>query len=72
LSNKAFVITLTELKAMAADAYARITGLGCAVVIPGPGSTDALTGVANACRAESSMRLIGGGGALLQYKMSAR
>ena len=60
-----------QVAAHAADAYARITGLGCAVVTAGPGTTDAVTGVANAYRAESPMLLIGGNGALKQYKMGA-
>jgi acetolactate synthase-1/2/3 large subunit len=60
-----------QVAAHAADATARITGLGCAVVTAGPGTTDAVTGVANAFRAESPMLLIGGGGPLKQYKMGA-
>jgi acetolactate synthase-1/2/3 large subunit len=60
-----------QVAAHAADAYARITGLGCAVVTAGPGTTDAVTGVANAFRAESPMLLIGGGGPLKQYRMGA-
>src|SRR4051812_50080305 len=43
-----------QVAAHAADGYARITGRpGCAVVTAGPGTTDAVTGVANAFRAES-------------------
>ena len=53
-----------QVAAHAADAYARITGLGCAVVTAGPGTTDAVTGMANAFRAESPMLLIGGNSAL--------
>ena len=54
-----------QVAAHAADGYARITGKpGCAVVTAGPGTTDAVTGVANAFRAESPMLLIGGQGAL--------
>ncbi len=60
-----------QVAAHAADACARITGVGCAVVTAGPGTTDAVTGVANAFRAESPMLLIGGGGPLRQYKMGA-
>src|ERR1700704_3282519 len=42
-----------QVAAHAADAVARITGgIGCAVVTAGPGTTDAVTGVANAFRAE--------------------
>ena len=50
-----------QVAAHAADGYARMTGnLGCAVVTAGPGTTNAITGVANAFRAESPMLLIGG------------
>lgn len=59
-----------QVAAHAADGYARMTGrLGCAVVTAGPGTTNALTGVANALRAESPMLLIGGQAALSQHKM---
>ena len=34
-----------QAAAMAADAYARLTGLGCAVATSGPGATNLLTGV---------------------------
>ena len=61
-----------QVAAHAADAVARISGgIGCAVVTAGPGTTDAVTGVANAYRAESPMLLLGGGGPLKQYKMGA-
>jgi len=60
-----------QVAAHAADAAARITGIGCAVVTAGPGTTDAVTGIANAFRAESPMLLIGGGGPLTQYRMGA-
>jgi acetolactate synthase-1/2/3 large subunit len=60
-----------QVAAHAADAAARITGIGCAVVTAGPGTTDAVTGVANAFRAESPMLLLGGGGPLKQYKMGS-
>jgi acetolactate synthase I/II/III large subunit len=61
-----------QVAAHAADGYARITGRpGCAVVTAGPGTTDAVTGVANALRAESPMLLIGGQGALTQHKMGS-
>ncbi|RNL80564.1 thiamine pyrophosphate-binding protein [Halostreptopolyspora alba] len=61
-----------QVAAHAADAYARITGRpGCAVVTAGPGTTDAVTGVANAFRAESPMLLIGGQGSLSQHKMGS-
>src|SRR5882757_5142384 len=61
-----------QVAAHAADGYARITGRpGCGVVTAGPGTTDAVTGVANAFRAESPMLLIGGQGALSQHKMGS-
>jgi acetolactate synthase-1/2/3 large subunit len=61
-----------QVAAHAADAYARVTGRpGCAVVTAGPGTTDAVTGVANALRAESPMLLIGGQGALNQHRMGS-
>jgi len=61
-----------QVAAHAADGYARITGKpGCAVVTAGPGTTDAVTGVANAFRAESPMLLIGGQGSLSQHKMGS-
>ncbi|MFB9903641.1 thiamine pyrophosphate-binding protein [Allokutzneria oryzae] len=61
-----------QVAAHAADAHARVTGRpGCAVVTAGPGTTDAVTGVANAFRAESPMLLIGGQGALSQHKMGS-
>src|ERR1700716_3711159 len=61
-----------QVAAHAADGWARITGKpGCAVVTAGPGTTDAITGVANAFRAESPMLLIGGQGALDQHRMGS-
>ncbi len=61
-----------QVAAHAADGYSRQTGKpGCAVVTAGPGTTDAITGIANAFRAESSMLLIGGQGALTQHKMGS-
>ncbi|AXK31630.1 acetolactate synthase [Streptomyces armeniacus] len=61
-----------QVAAHAADGYARLTGRpGCAVVTAGPGTTDAVTGVANAFRAESPMLLIGGQGAHSQHKMGS-
>src|SRR5262245_25064151 len=58
--------------AHAADGSARMTGRpGVAVVTAGPGTTDAVTGVANALRAESPFLLIGGQGALSQHKMGS-
>ncbi|MFD8741971.1 thiamine pyrophosphate-binding protein [Streptomyces sp. NPDC059616] len=61
-----------QVAAHAADGYARITGKpGCAVVTAGPGTTDAVTGVANAFRAESPMLLIGGQGARSQHRMGS-
>jgi acetolactate synthase-1/2/3 large subunit len=59
-----------QVAAHAADGYARMTGKpGCAVVTAGPGTTDAVTGVANAFRAESPFLLIGGQAALSQHRM---
>jgi acetolactate synthase-1/2/3 large subunit len=50
-----------QAAAHAGDAYARLTrGIGVAVVVPGPGVTDAVTGVANAYAARSPLLLIGG------------
>ena len=61
-----------QVAAHAADAYARLTGKpGCAVVTAGPGTTDAVTGVANAWRAGSPMLLIGGQGSTTQHKMGS-
>jgi acetolactate synthase-1/2/3 large subunit len=61
-----------QVAAHAADGYARVTGKpGVAVVTAGPGTTDAVTGVANALRAESPMLLIGGQGAHSQHKMGS-
>src|SRR5215510_2535452 len=61
-----------QVAAHAADGYARVTGRpGCAVVTAGPGTTDAVTGVANAFRAESPMLLIGGQGAHSQHRMGS-
>src|SRR6202789_2847057 len=59
-----------QVAAHAADGYARMTGqLGCAVVTAGPGTTNAVTGVANAWRAESPMLLLGGQAARTQHLM---
>ncbi len=61
-----------QVAAHAADGYARQTGRpGCAVVTAGPGTTNAMTGIANAFRAESPMLMIGGQGALSQHKMGS-
>jgi acetolactate synthase-1/2/3 large subunit len=61
-----------EVAAHAADGYARMTGKpGCAVVTAGPGTTHAITGVANAFRAEIPMLLIGGQSSLTQHKMGS-
>jgi acetolactate synthase I/II/III large subunit len=50
-----------QAAAHCADAYARLTrNIGVAMVAPGPGVTDAVTGVANAYAARSPMLLIGG------------
>jgi len=61
-----------QAAAHAADAYARLTrGLGVAAVVPGPGVTDAVTGVANAFAARSPMLLIGGASPLALKGMGA-
>ncbi len=61
-----------QVAAHAADGYARMTGKpGCAVVTAGPGTTDAVTGIANAFRAESPIQVIGGQWALSQHKMGS-
>lgn len=50
-----------QTAAHAADAWTRLTGIpGVAVVTAGPGVTDAVTGVANAFRAQVPMLVIGG------------
>jgi acetolactate synthase-1/2/3 large subunit len=50
-----------QVAAHAADAYARLTGKsGCAVVTAGPGTMDAITGVAHAYYEQSAFLLIGG------------
>jgi len=61
-----------QVAAHAADGYWRVSGkTGCAVVTAGPGTTDAMTGVANAFRAESARLLIGGQGPLTQHRMGS-
>ncbi len=61
-----------QVAAHAADGYARQTGkLGCVVTTAGPGCTNAVTGIANAFRAESPILHIGGQGALGQHKMGS-
>lgn len=49
-----------ETAAFAADATARLTGVGVAVVTAGPGVTNTLTALTNARMARSPMLLIGG------------
>ena len=49
-----------ETAVFAADATARLTGVGVAVVTAGPGVTNALTALTNAKMARSPMLLIGG------------
>ncbi len=50
-----------QAAAHCADAYARLTkNVGVAMVAPGPGVTDAVTGVANAYAARSPLLLLGG------------
>ncbi len=59
-----------QTAAHAADAWTRLTGVpGVAVVTAGPGTTDTVTGIANAFRAQSPMLLIGGQAARRQYFM---
>jgi len=61
-----------QVAAHAADGYWRVSAkTGCAVVTAGPGTTDAMTGIANAFRAESAMLLIGGQGPLSQHRMGS-
>ena len=61
-----------QVAAHAADGYARQTlKTGCVVTTAGPGCTNAVTGVANAFRAESPVLHIGGQGALNQHKMGS-
>lgn len=61
-----------QVAAHAADGYARQTGrTGCVVTTAGPGTTNAMTGIANAFRAESPILMIGGQGALSQHKMGS-
>ncbi len=61
-----------QVAAHAADGYARQTGkTGCVVTTAGPGCTNAMTGIANAFRAESPILHIGGQGALSQHKMGS-
>lgn len=61
-----------QVAAHAADGYARVTGKpGCAVVTAGPGTTDAITGIATAFRGEIPMLVIGGQGALSQHRMGS-
>ena len=61
-----------QVAAHAADGYARQTQkTGCVVTTAGPGCTNAVTGIANAFRAESPILHIGGQGALSQHKMGS-
>ena len=61
-----------QVAAHAADGYARQTlKTGCVVTTAGPGCTNAVTGVANAYRAESPILHIGGQGSLTQHKMGS-
>jgi acetolactate synthase-1/2/3 large subunit len=61
-----------QAAAHAADAWTRLTGVpGCAVVTAGPGTTDTVTAVANAWRAQTPMLVLGGQGALRQAQMGA-
>ncbi|MFN4259331.1 MAG: thiamine pyrophosphate-binding protein [Gemmataceae bacterium] len=61
-----------QAAAHAADAWTRLTGKpGVAVVTAGPGTTDTVTAVANAWRAQTPMLVIGGQGALKQAHMGS-
>ena len=61
-----------QAAAHAADAWTRVTGKpGVAVVTAGPGTTDTVTGVANAFRAQTPMLVIGGQGAFTQMHMGS-
>ena len=61
-----------QVAAHAADGYSRQTlKTGCVVTTAGPGCTNAVTGIANAFRAESPILHIGGQGALTQHKMGS-
>src|SRR5436190_21937915 len=61
-----------QAAAHAADAWTRLTGVpGCAVVTAGPGTTDTVTAVANAWRAQTPLLVIGGQGALKQAYMGS-
>ncbi len=61
-----------QAAAHAADAWTRLTGVpGCAAVTAGPGTTNAVTAVANAWRAQVPMLLIGGQGPLKQAHMGS-
>src|SRR6516164_5469181 len=61
-----------QATAHAADAWNRLTGVpGCAVVTAGPGTTDTVTAIANAWRAQTPMLVIGGQGALKQAYMGS-
>jgi acetolactate synthase-1/2/3 large subunit len=52
-----------QAAANAADAWTRVTGKPGVAVVAGPGTTDTVTGVANAFRAQTPMLVIGGQGA---------
>jgi acetolactate synthase-1/2/3 large subunit len=61
-----------QATAHAADAWTPLTGVpGCAVVTAGPGTTDTITAVANAWRAQTPMLAIGGQGSLRQAHMGS-
>ncbi len=61
-----------QAAAHAADGWARITRRpGVAIVTAGPGTTNAVTGVANAMRAGSPMVIIGGQAPLFQFGKGA-
>src|SRR5258705_3164198 len=61
-----------QVAAHAADGYSRQSGkIGCVVTTAGPGTTNAMTGIANAYRAEKPLLMIGGQGALSQPQIGS-
>ncbi|MFZ5815246.1 MAG: thiamine pyrophosphate-binding protein [Bacillota bacterium] len=59
-----------QTAAFAADGWSRLTGVpGVAIVTAGPGVTNAVTGIANAYRAQSPLVVIGGQG---PYNLSGK
>lgn len=61
-----------QAAAHAADGWARVTRKpGVAIVTAGPGTTNAVTGIANAMRAGSPMVVIGGQAPIFQFEKGA-